>query len=74
MVDVVRSMVNIVQYFYVDCTNARCILFELNAILVEKNMIAIRAAVIIVIVVVATAVESRINSPLSVIITPNTIN
>jgi len=40
----------------------------------EKNMIAVSAAVILVIVVVATAVESRINSPLSVVITPSAIN
>jgi hypothetical protein len=47
---------------------------RIKRILVEKNMTAVRAAVGLVIVLAATAVESRINSPLSVIIALSTIN
>jgi hypothetical protein len=42
--------------------------------LVAKNMIAVRALVVLGTVIAATAVESRINSLLSVIITLSTIN
>jgi len=41
--------------------------------LVEKNVTAVRAALVLVIAA-ATVVESRINSPVSVIISLSTVN
>lgn len=48
-------------------------LFRTKRNLVENNIVAVRAAVVLVLVV-ATAVESRFNSPLIVIISLRTIN
>jgi hypothetical protein len=49
-------------------------MFRIKGNLVETNMIAVRATVVLVTVLVATVVEYGINYPLSIIITLSTIN